>query len=210
MVGRPALQPQKTVGWVAGVSSNDVKRVAQRKLCGAPGVDPEWGTGLIPKDCLLERALSRGVTDAIDELQVQHYTDGMKDGISRIVFKSYEQGRKTFQGDTIDWGWGDEEADKPDVYPEFLSRLRGDGIMWTTFTPLYGPTDFVNRFLAGDEDKGVVQMSLDEVPDKEHGGHFTNEEREQRRRGYLSHERDARTRGIPMLRRRLLLCAPYP
>lgn len=189
----------KTVGWVAGVSSNDVKRVAQRKLCGPPGVESEWGTGLIPKDCLIERAMTRGVTDAIDELQVQHWTDGRKDGVSRIVFKSYEQGRKTFQGDTIDWGWGDEESEKADVYPEFLTRLRGDGCMFTTFTPLFGPTDFVNRFLAGDEDKGVVQMELDEVPDKEHGGHFTAEERAAKKAGYLAHELDARSKGTPML-----------
>ncbi len=189
----------KTVGWVAGVSSNDVKRVAQRKLCGPPGVESEWGTGLIPKDCLLERAMTRGVTDAIDELQVQHCTDGKKDGVSRIVFKSYEQGRKTFQGDTIDWGWGDEESEKADVYPEFLTRLKGNGIMWTTFTPLFGPTDFVNRFMNGDEDKGVVQMELDEVPLPEDGGHFSAAERQARKAGYLSHEAEARTKGIPLL-----------
>ena len=189
---------RKTVGWVAGVSSNDVKRVAQRKLCGAPGVEEEWGTGMIPKDCLLDKAMGRGVTDAIDEIQVRHVTGG----VSRIVFKSYEQGRKTFQGDTIDWGWGDEEADKPDVYPEFVTRLRGDGIIFTTFTPLFGPTDFVNSFKSGGVDKGIVSMTLDEVPRAEDGGHFTEAEKEQRKRAAMQggrHMYDARIRGLPLL-----------
>lgn len=206
----------KTVGWVAGVSSNDVKRVAQRKLCGPPGVESEWGTGLIPKDCLLERAMSRGVTDAIDELQVQHFNqDGRKDGVSRIIFKSYEQGRKTFQGDTIDWGWGDEEPDptpnQQDVYPEFVTRLAGHGIMFTTYTPMYGPTDFTNRFTMGDEDKGVVSMMLDEVPDKAHGGHFSDEEKEQRKREAMAGGQanyDARIRGIPKLGEGVIFATP--
>ncbi len=184
-----------TVGWVAGVSSNDVKRVAQRKLCGPPGVESEWGTGMIPRDDLLDKAMGRGVTDAIDELQVQHHTNGVKDGVSRIVFKSYEQGRKTFQGDTIDYGWGDEESEKSDVYAEFLTRLRGDGVIYTTFTPLFGPTDFVNSF----DDGSIVRMTLDEVPPKEQGGHFTAEEKAARLADYKPHERDARARGIPML-----------
>ncbi len=192
----------KTIGWVAGVSSNDVKRVAQHKLCGPPGVDSEYGTGMIPKDCLLDKAMGRGVTDAYDEIQVQHHTDGKPDGVSRIVFKSYEQGRKTFQGDTIDWGWGDEEADKPDVYPEFLTRLRGDGIIFTTFTPLFGPTDFVNSFKGDKRDRGVVTMTLDELPSKEAGGHFTEAEKDQRKRAAMMggrHMYDARIKGLPLL-----------
>jgi phage terminase large subunit-like protein len=184
-----------TIGWVAGVSSNDVKRVAQRKLCGPPGVEDEWGTGMIPKEDLLDKAMGRGVTDAIDELQVQHRTNGKKDGTSRIVFKSYEQGRKTFQGDTIDYGWGDEESEKQDVYDEFVTRLRGDGVIYTTFTPLFGKTPFVESF--GRD--SIVTMTLDEVPTKEEGGHFTVEEKALRYGDYKSHERDARARGIPLL-----------
>lgn len=200
----PAWWPGKrfdrpTVGWVAGVSSNDVKRVAQRKLCGPPGVDSEWGTGLIPKEDLLDKAMGRGVTDAIDELQIQHRTNGKRDGISRIVFKSYEQGRKTFQGDTIDYGWGDEESEKQEVYDEFVTRLKGDGVIYTTFTPLFGPTEFVNSFRDGGPDKGIVTMTLDEVPPKEKGGHFTADDKQKRLAGYKSYERDARARGIPLL-----------
>jgi phage terminase large subunit-like protein len=189
----------KTIGWVAGVSSTDVKRVAQNKLCGPPGVESEFGTGMIPREAIVDKALGRGVTDAYDEIQVQHRTDGKPDGISRIVFKSYEQGRKTFQGDTIDYGWGDEESEKADVYDEFLTRLRGDGVMYTTFTPLFGPTDFVNSFRDGGPDKGIVTMTLDEVPPPEEGGHFTAEEKAKRLAGYKPHERDARARGIPKL-----------
>lgn len=193
----------KTVGWVAGVSSSDVKRVAQLKLCGPPGVEAEWGTGMIPKDCLLDKAMGRGVTDAIDELQVQHFTGGKPDGVSRIVFKSYEQGRKTFQGDAIDWGWCDEEPEptpiQQEVYPEFLTRLKGDGCMFVTYTPMYGPTPFTMRLTDGNPDRGKVTMSLEEIPPPELGGHFTAEEIAKRKAGYEAHEYEARVHGIPRL-----------
>ena len=179
-----------TRGWAAGVTSLDVRNVQQRKLCGPPGVDSEWGTGLIPKDMLLDKSLARGVTDAYDQIQVRHVSGG----VSIIQFKSYEQGRAKFQGDTIDWGWADEEPEKIEVYDEFLSRLTGDGILFMTFTPLFGPTELVNSFTNEEHpDRGIVVMSLDEAE------HFTAEEKAKRLAGYKRHERDARARGIPKL-----------
>jgi phage terminase large subunit-like protein len=43
-------------------------------------------------------------------------------------FKSYEQGRTKFQGESIDWGWADEEPPE-DVYAEFLTRTVATGGM---------------------------------------------------------------------------------
>ena len=179
-----------TRGWAAGVTSLDVRNVLQRKLCGTPGVDADWGTGMIPKEHLLDKSLARGITDAYDQIQVRHVTGGT----SIIQFKSYEQGRAKFQGDTIDWGWADEEPEKQEVYDEFLTRLTGDGILFTTFTPLFGPTLLVDAFTGHEHpDRGMVTMSLDEAE------HFTSEQREKRLAGYKPHERDARARGIPKL-----------
>lgn len=179
-----------TRGWAAGVTSLDVRNVLQRKLCGTPGVDADWGTGMIPKEHLLDKSLARGITDAYDQIQVRHVTGGT----SIIQFKSYEQGRAKFQGDTIDWGWADEEPEKQEVYDEFLTRLTGDGILFTTFTPLFGPTLLVDAFTGREHpDRGMVTMSLDEAE------HFSAEQREKRLAGYKPHERDARARGIPKL-----------
>ena len=184
-----------TVGWIAGVTSADVRNISQRKLCGPPGVDPEFGTGMIPKEAFAERpSLGRGITDGYDQIQVFHKTNGKPDGISRALFKSYEQGRKTFQGDTIDFGWGDEESEKQDVYDEFLTRLTGDGVLYTTFTPMFGPTELVNSFTNADHpDRAIVTMTLDEAE------HFSAEEKVRRFAGYKQHERDARAMGVPKL-----------
>jgi phage terminase large subunit-like protein len=180
--------------WVAGVTSLDVRNIIQRKLCGEPGVTSAFGTGMIPKSRFADKpTMSRGIAESFDTIQVTHRTNGVVDGISTCHFKSYEQGRQKFQGDTIDIGWADEEADM-DVYSEFASRLSGDGILYTTFTPLLGQTDLVSRFINENRpDCGVVHMTLSQAE------HFTAEEKAKRLAGYRSHEKDARERGVPML-----------
>ena len=184
---------EPTRGWVAGITSTAVRDIQQKKLMGQPGVTSAQGTGFIPKDCIIDTSLARGVTDAYDTVQVKHYTDGSEDGISTVTFKSFEQGREKFQGDTIHYGHGDEES-KYDVYEEFLARLRGDGILYTTFTPLLGRTALVLRFEdVKNTDCGLVQMVLSEAL------HFTPEERAKRLAGYSRHMRDAREKGIPFL-----------
>ncbi len=184
-----------TRGWMAGVTSLDVRNIQQKKLCGPPGVDSMFGTGLIPKEAFADKpSLARGITDAYDTIQVTHRTDDVVDGISVGHFKSYEQGRAKFQGDTIDWGWADEESEKLDVYDEFLSRLTGGGILYTTFTPLFGRTALVRSFLdEAHPDRGFVTMTLDDAQ------HFTAEEKARRLAGYKRHELAARAQGVPKL-----------
>src|SRR5712691_11536865 len=43
-----------TKGWVCGETSLAVRDVVQTKLCGEAGVEAAWGTGMIPKDVLLD------------------------------------------------------------------------------------------------------------------------------------------------------------
>jgi len=133
-----------TRGWIAGETSLVVRDVQQKKLCGEPGVDEMFGTGMIPKDSFADKpSLARGVTDAYDTIQVRHKSGG----ISVARFKSYEQGRTKFQGESIDWGWADEETPE-DVYAEFLTRtVATGGMLFMTFTPLKGRSSVVIRFL---------------------------------------------------------------
>lgn len=178
-----------TRGWVAGETSLVVRDVQQKKLCGEPGVKDQQGTGYIPKDCLLDYSLARGVTDAYDTIQVRHVSGG----VSIARFKSYEQGRTKFQGETLDWGWPDEEPDE-EIYSEFLTRISEGGVMFMTFTPLKGRSKVVLRFIdEHSEDRVVVNATLDEAM------HFSEAEKKRRLAGYLAHERDARAKGLPML-----------
>lgn len=179
-----------TKGWIAGETSLVVRDVQQRKLCGEPGVDSAFGTGMIPKDRFADKpSLARGITDAYDTIQVRHRSGG----ISIARFKSYEQGRAKFQGEDLDWGWCDEEPDET-VYNEFLTRLMEGGRMFMTFTPLKGRSKVVLRFVSeSSPDRVVVMLSLREVT------HFSEEEKKKKIAGYALHEVEARVDGKPVL-----------
>jgi phage terminase large subunit-like protein len=182
-----------TIGWVCGQTSLAVRDICQAKLLGSPGVVSAQGTGMLPKDSLVDTSLARGVTDAIDTVQVR-YVSG---GISIIRFKSYEQGRAKFQGEGLDWIWFDEEPDL-DIYSEGLTRIgEKDGIAWMTFTPLLGRSAVVLRFTEDQSrDRDLVLMGIDDIPPD---GHISAEAKKKIIEGYLPHEREARSRGVPIL-----------
>lgn len=189
--GRRFEQPVKV--WVAGPTSLEVRDVAQTKLCGEPGVAEAWGAGMLPREDLIDKSLARGITDAYDTVQVKHQSGG----VSIIRFKSYEQGRQKFQGESLDVVWFDEEPPL-DIYAEGLTRLGDrDGLAMLTFTPLEGPTAVVLRYMQEANDhRGMVTMTMDDVPE---GGHLSKAAKEKMLAGYLPHEREARARGVPML-----------
>ena len=177
----------------AGEGGLLVRDVLQNKLLGTPGSEEDFGSGTIPRNTILGKSLGHGVSNLIDTVRVKHAFGGT----STLTFKTYEAGRSKFQGLTCDTVWLDEEA-PPDLYSEALARLKGDGIIWTTFTPLLGYSGVVSRFLRDDgvearRDRGVIRMGL------RHAEHFTAEEKAQRLAGYPAHERAARENGDPML-----------
>ena len=56
-------------GWAAGVTSEVTRDSVQRVLCGRINA---IGLGAIPKDAIKEKAMKRGVADAIDTLVIRH------------------------------------------------------------------------------------------------------------------------------------------
>jgi len=191
-----------TIGWVCGQTSLAVRDICQAKLLGSPGVVSAQGTGMLPKDAIVDTSLARGVTDAIDTVQVRHVSGG----ISIIRFKSYEQGRAKFQGEGLDWIWFDEEPEL-DIYSEGLTRIgERNGIAWMTFTPLLGRSAVVLRFLEEPSpDRDHVPMSIDDIPPD---GHISVAQRQKIIDGYLPHEREARSLGIPFLGSGRILITP--
>lgn len=191
--GRRFTGPTK--GWACGETALLVRDVSQKYLCGEPGVADDFGTGMVPLEDFVDKpSLSRGVTDAFDTIQIQHKTKGVKDGISVIRFKSYEQGRTKFQGDTLDWVWCDEEPPL-EIYSEILMRLMArNGIGWITFTPMLGRSAVILRFM--DEpspDRTVTTMTIEDAE------HLSPEERKRRIAAMPAHEREARAYGVPMM-----------
>lgn len=180
-----------TIGWISGETSLLVRDIQQKKLCGPPGVESLFGTGMIPKAAFVDKpSLARAVTDAYDTIQVRHKSGGISIG----RFKSYEQGRQKFQGEGLDWIWFDEEPPL-DIYAEGVARIgEKDGVAWMTFTPLNGRSAVVIRFTDEDSpDRGITTMTLDDAL------HIPADVRKKMEEGYLPHEREARARGVPML-----------
>jgi len=183
--------------WAANETGLLARDVQQKKLCGEPGVDSAFGTGFIPKAAFTDKpTLARGVTDAFDTIFVQHKTNGVVDGVSIMKFKSYEQGRTKFQGETLDVIWLDEECPM-DIYTECLARITmTGGMVYTTFTPLKGKTDLVCRFLdEEDPDRWHTTITMDDVPESI----LPKERREKLLNQYPAHEREARLKGVPMM-----------
>lgn len=127
--------------WAAGDTSETTRDIVQAALMGQIG---ELGTGLIPRANIVgEPKQRRGVADAFDLARIRHKSGG----ISLLGFKSFDQGRRKFQGTAKHVVWLDEEPPE-DVYDECLLRLMTTkGIMIGTFTPLQGLSKIVLRYM---------------------------------------------------------------
>lgn len=128
----------------AGDTSQTTRDIIQKKLLGGLWTDKEWGTGIIPKANLDRKpVLKMGITEAYEGVRVKHKSGGY----SFLKLRTYEQGRKIFQGTEEDIIWMDEECPY-DVYEEALVRtMTTDGIFILTFTPLSGLTELVKAFI---------------------------------------------------------------
>lgn len=187
----------------AGDTGQTTRDIIQKKLCGGKYGTDKWGSGLIPKDCLGKPTIKQGISDAYAEVPVLHKPTGEW---SVIKLRSYDQGRRCFQGTEEDVVWMDEEVPL-EVYEEALVRLMTTkGIFILTFTPLNGLTELVLLFLQdcgegkqaiGDEasPKYMVQAGWDHAP------HLDQEDKDKLAVSFKSrpHQLKARREGIPAL-----------
>ena len=134
-------------GWAGSKTGEVTRDGVQRYLVGEPKDESQWGTGMIPKAKLVDYGRRQGIADALDNVTVQHVSGG----ISTLGFKSYDQGRQKWQGETLDFCWFDEEPPM-DIYMEGLTRTNATGGMtMITFTPLMGMSSVVSMFLGDAE-----------------------------------------------------------
>lgn len=174
--------------WIGGDTTMTVRDIIQNKLLGNVG---EFGTGMIPAEYIIDTKPKRNVPDAVETILVRHKSGG----VSRIVLKTYEQGRETWQGTEIDIIWLDEEPPM-DIYSEALIRtMTTGGIVMLTFTPLRGMSDVVMSFINADEtsSKTTVMATWDDVP------HLDAEMKRELLQSIPPNERDARSKGIPVI-----------
>ncbi len=185
--------------WAAGDTSKTVREIIQLKLLGK---FHELGTGLIPKDLIIDTTKKTGVAETIDTIHVRHVSGG----VSSVVLKSYDQRREAFQGTFQDVIWLDEEPPL-EIYTECLLRTMDttglgvkNGMLMLTFTPLMGMSETVMHFLPGGQlkeraagSKFIVMATWDDAP------HLTKEVKDELWKSIPPFQRDARSKGVPQL-----------
>lgn len=177
--------------WLAGSESAELTRKGvQRLLLGRPELREEWGTGAIPRDALQDTSPRAGVPGAVSSIVVRHVSG--EDSTLQLL--SYDQGRTKWQADTVDGVWFDEEP-PPSIYFEGMTRTNAvGGMVMVTFTPLKGMSEVVMRYLIEKPaSTSVTQMTIEDAE------HYSPEERAAIIASYPEHEREARTRGVPIM-----------
>lgn len=176
--------------WCGSETAGVTRDGQQRLLIGEPGDAEQIGTGMIPGDLVLSTATKPNVPGALEKVTVKHVSGG----VSTLGFKSYDQGREKWQGETLDVIWFDEEPPES-IYTEGLTRTNATGgKVYMTFTPLKGMSRVVRRFLRENSpSRTVVTFTIHDVE------HLTEAQKDEIIAAYPEHEREARTLGIPVL-----------
>ena len=115
-------------GWVVSLSQQVQRDVAQSKILQY--LKKEWIEDIVMISGKKGSA-TQGVIDTI-------YVKNVFGNISKIGFKSCDQGREKFQGASLDYVWFDEEPPE-DIYMECKMRVLDKcGLIYGTMTPLKG------------------------------------------------------------------------
>ena len=117
-------------GWVVSLSRQVQRDVAQSKILSY--LKPEWIQDVVMSEGRKD-SLSGGIIDYI-------LIKNVFGGVSKLGFKSCDQGREKFQGTSLDFVWFDEEPPY-DIYIECKMRVIDRcGQIFGTMTPLKGLT----------------------------------------------------------------------
>ncbi|CAM3699909.1 terminase large subunit domain-containing protein [Xenorhabdus thuongxuanensis] len=180
--------------WCLGYSGEKCRDLLQTPILGRK-TDIGWSGGLIPGELIIDTEPMQGTPNGIRTAYVRHKSGG----VAKIQFWSYSQGQHALMGDSVDWFHIDEEPKDPTIYPQVLTRTAtgdqgqgGRGIL--TFTPENGRTDLVIGFM---DNPSVAQTCMnvgwDDAP------HLSEKVKEDLLASFPPHQRDMRTKGIPML-----------
>lgn len=142
--------------WAAGDTYETTRDIIQLTLLGQITYSGARklmdGRGIIPGHLIGEPTWRQGVANLVDTMPVKHVSGGT----SMLGLKSYDQGRKAFQGTGKHVIWLDEEPPM-DVYNECLIRTATlDGIVMLTFTPLSGLSEVVMSFMPADQRPDLI------------------------------------------------------
>lgn len=185
--------------WLLGYSGEKCRDLLQKPIFGRRE-DDSWVGGLIPPEYILGHESMTGTPNAMRTVYVRHGGGGdVQYQTSTVQFWSYSQGQHALMGDSVDWFHIDEEPKDQTIYPQVLTRTAtgdkgngGRGIL--TFTPENGRTELVVQFMDNPA-TGQIMLNAgwDDAP------HLSESVKQTLLESYPAHQRDMRTKGIPML-----------
>lgn len=179
--------------WGLGYSMEKTRDLIQTALFGKY-LGGSFEGGLIPADRIVDWESATGTPNAMRTVRVKH-----KHGTSKLQLWSYAQGHHALMGDVVDWFHVDEEPRDQQIRPQLLTRtINGDqgrgGRGIYTFTPENGRTELVCKFMDDPTpDQFFMMKGWDDAP------HMDAEKRERLLAMYPAHQRDMRSKGVPML-----------
>ncbi|SRR6266536_429813 len=169
-------RPFEFLGWAASPTSQTTRDGVQTKLLGDIRQEGGLGTALVPLDNIVGRpTMSRGISDLVDTITLRRETGGR----GLIRFKSYEQARSAYQGESLDRIWLDEDVsrDDPTIFGECQARIVATrGRIYFTLTPLLGKSPIRKYFIEhlGGE-CGEILMTIHDAAISQ-GGHIPDED----------------------------------
>jgi phage terminase large subunit-like protein len=188
--------------WVAGLTNTETYQTLKKYYVGEMGVEGFVHSTLIVK------------TEPQRHLYFIQHSSG---GVSKLRFKSYEQGEEAWQAETLDGVHMDEEPPSK-IYSEAITRVASTspdhhGMITLSMTPLKGVTTIMLKYMQyvifddKGEEIGSKQVAPEELINSkvyvlashDDATHLTEEVKNWLYNSYSPHEREARTKGIPSL-----------
>lgn len=180
--------------WGLGYSMEKTRDLLQTALFGKFN-GGQFEGGLIPKERILGWESATGTPNAMRSVRVKHITGGT----ATMQLWSYSQGQHAIMGDVVDFVHIDEEPTDAKIRPQVLTRtVNGDkgkgGRVIYTFTPENGRTELVVQFMdEPSKDQFFMMKGWADAP------HITDDKAERMLEAFPVHQRDMRTKGVPML-----------
>ncbi len=153
----PFRENKTTEGWVVSLTSQVQRDVAQRKILNY--LNPDWIADIV----MLNGRKDFAENGVIDYILVKNVFGEL----SKIGFKTCDQGREKFQGTSLDYVWFDEEPPF-DIYLECRMRVFDrEGLIFGTMTPLKGLTWVYDKIYLNennDSDVWYIEMEWADNP----------------------------------------------
>ena len=182
--------------WCGGENNGRVRDIAQSALLGDAADPSKFGTGLIPKSAIQSTVNKEGVSGAYDSVTVRH-----KAGFNvTIKFKAYQSTLLDWAGTPVSLIWLDEEPPAP-YYSQSLARtITTGGYVKMTFTPEKGQTTLISNFMGSlTPGQAFLIAGWDDAQHPDGRNHFPDGHLDLLLAAFMPHEREMRSKGIPVL-----------